>query len=240
MRDELTVPASLRDAAPAARLEYDELALRYFSDKSGPGQWPAKVNRKPGLVLRRSVDTDALLIDAVHRREQTVMHQTRLSLRCRRDPWRTPLEWESEQHLGDPRSPELPPTQEQARFEGGQLVRTLAAGSRGESSQTYRIRQPACLYAWWADFPLDASTTLDQADGWFGDNLTWTGSVRSEPGPPPGRMRHPDYCRGLTCHRLVPRLGLPLEFWVNAQGLVVYLLEGPTRAWVIRDQGDDA
>jgi len=39
---------------------------------------------------------------------------------------------------------------------------------------------------------------------------------------------------GLTCYRLTPKRGFPLEFWVNEKGVVVYLIEAATRAWVLQ------
>ncbi|MEZ6192111.1 MAG: hypothetical protein R3C45_12605 [Phycisphaerales bacterium] len=53
--DELAVDPAVRGlaAGPGHRLVYSERVVRWFSDKTGQGQWPAVVDRQPGITLER-------------------------------------------------------------------------------------------------------------------------------------------------------------------------------------------
>jgi hypothetical protein len=239
----LTVAPELLDvhAGAGTRLVYGERVVRWFSDKSGKGQWPAVVDHKPGIVIERhsttAVDGADWKLRVEHIRAQTVPVTMRMNMTCAPDMWRSPREWDLKESLGDQDKPSaLQATSETGRWQAGRVTRTIRAGTK-RIDNVYNATHPACLYPMLADFPvkeIDAGEFQDQpCDALFTEGMQQFGGGSMVDGAP-GDTAHHKRAAGLRCFRLVPAGGFPLEFWVNTHGVVIYLIEGATRAWVLQ------
>lgn len=241
--DAMGVSPGLRSARAdgPGRLVYAERVVRWFKDKSGRGQWPAVVDDRPGIVIERPVVSGKpsdWTLRVEHVRMQTAPATLRMQLTCASDPWRSPRHWEATHTLGDQdhHSP-LAPTIEQGDWDGRRLTRRVQGKSGRVIEQVHDTQQPACLYALLADFPVKSLKLKGfdhkSCDALFTEAMQQMGGASFIPGAPGNAAEH-RLAEGLTCYRVTPTLGFPLEFWVNEHGMVVYLIEGATRAWVIK------
>lgn len=241
--DDLTVAPELHgmQAEADTRLVYGERVVRWFSDKSGKGQWPAVVDHKPGIVIERygaiPVGGSDWMLRVEHIRSQAVPVTMRMTMTCAPNAWRSPREWELKETLGDQGKPSpLQETSETGLWESGRVTRTIRAGAK-RIDQAFNTTQPACLYPILADFPveeIEAGVLKDQAcDALFTEGMQHVGGGSIVVGAPGDTATH-QFASGLRCFRLVPAMGFPLEFWVNTHGVVIYLIEGATRAWVLQ------
>jgi hypothetical protein len=241
--EELAIPDELRAAQPGAgrRLVYGERVVRWFTDKSGEGQWPAVVDRQPGIVVQRpGVATGAgsdWTLDAEHTRMQGTSVTLRIQAVCAADPWRSLRQWDAGETLGNAQLPSpLGATTERARGVDGKLTRQVSGDAGRSFEQVFPAVRPACLYALLADFPMDEleSGRMDDeiCDALFTEGMLHMGAASFTRGAPGGAAGHA-LAEGLRCYTLSPQRGFPLQFWVNRHGLVVYLIEAATRAWTI-------
>jgi hypothetical protein len=218
---------------------YGERVVRWFSDKTGKGQWPAVVDRQPGITLERpkkAADNAAWELIVEHARVQTAPVTMQLTMTCESNSWRSPKQWTATESIGDlKRTRPLKTTTERGRVENGQISRTISAGSK-HIDETYDAAYAASLYALLADFPVqevDAGRFNDQpCQALFTEGMQFVGGGTLAAGAPGNADTH-ELARGLRCYQLTPAMGFPLEFWVNDKGVVVYLIEAATRAWLL-------
>lgn len=239
--EELAVTPALRGTGSGIdhRLVYGERVVRWFSDKTGKGQWPAVVDRQPGIVLERpgnATDDAAWELSVEHTRVQTAPVTMRLVMTCEPNPWRSPKQWTATESIGDiKRTRPLKSTTEQGRVENGRITRTIRAGSN-QIDERFDAVHAASLYALLADFPaddIDAGRFSDRpCEALFAEGMLFVGSGTMIAGAP-GNADQNALAKGLRCYRLTPTMGFPLEFWVNDKGVVVYLIEAATRAWML-------
>lgn len=238
--EDLTVAPDLRVTRASNRLVYGERVVRWFSDKSGKGQWPAVVDHKPGMVIEKLGTTQVGGSDwklrVEHIRSQTVPVTMRLNLTCAGNAWRSPRAWELKETLGEQgNTSPLQETSETGRWESGRVTRTIRAGTK-HIDKVFNATHPACLYPILADFPvkeIETGVLKDQgSDALFTEGMLYVESGSFMAGAP-GDTAHHILAAGLRCYRLIPSMGFPLEFWINTHGVVIYLLEGATRAWVL-------
>lgn len=239
--DELAVNPAVRGlgAGPGHRLIYSERVVRWFSDKTGQGQWPAVVDRQPGITLERpkkAAANTAWELIVQHTRVQTAPVTMQLTMTCESNLWRSPSKWNATESIGDiKRTRPLGATTERGRVENGHISRTISAGSK-HIDETYEAAHAASLYVLLANFPagdVDAGRFNDQpCQALFAEGMQFVGGGTLAVGAPGNADKH-ELAKGLRCFRLTPAMGFPLEFWVNDNGVVVYLLEAATRAWVL-------
>jgi len=230
----------LRDAKASnvKMLVYSEHIVRWFKDKSGDGQWPAVVDDRPGITIDISQSTGAVdgtsHLDVEHTRIQGATVTMHLKLKFLSNSWRSPQSWELKEVLGDKRSPsELRDTIEQGRWDVNQITRQIRGVTGRVIKNNYTARTPTSLYTLLAAFPINDIALNNPSDGLFTEGMQYMGGATFEQGATGNADKH-GLAAGLTCYRLKPAMGFPLEFWVNRHGLVVYLLEGATRAWALQ------
>lgn len=236
MTEALTLPREVREAsaATAGRFVYRQFVTRWFKDKSSDEQWPPDLDTRPGLTLTRRMDGGGRWHIEV---EQTWELQARRSftgtLVCDMRGWRRPLRYEFRQTFANRAGVAVwPETRETGRWQpDGTFVRQ---SSVGEKTTTQTVTAAAWLahYALLADFPAwsDAWPKTDAAC--FGEGGTLATGVRLQRCELP-QCRHA-LAAGLRGYVLQPRGGgMPQEFWINENGIVVYWIEGPNRAMAL-------
>lgn len=238
--DDLAVTPDLLGKQTGTNLVYGERVVRWFSDKSGKGQWPAVVDHKPGMVIEKlgttQTDGSDWKLRVEHIRSQTVPVTMRLNMTCAGNAWRSPRDWDLKETLGERgNTSPLQETSESGRWDGGQVTRTVRAGTK-HIDKVFNAIHPASLYPLLADFPekeIDAGALKDQdSDTLFTEGMLYIPGGYFKAGAP-GDTAHHKLAAGLRCYRLIPSMGFPLEFWINKHGVVIYLIEGATRAWVL-------
>ena len=237
--DAMQVEPGLREANPRGmhKLVYRELLVRWFKDKSGKGQWPAVVDERPGIsfeMVPASETNSNNTLNIEHARIQGTPVRLNLKLVHANDGWRTPIAWNLTEKLGDNQfKSELQDTTEQGLWDGKQVTRSITGSANRVIKHTYATSQPACYYALLASFPLNEIAILTNCDALFTEGMQQMGQAAFVKGAMGNAAEH-DLAKGLTCYKLNPSMGFPLEFWVNEHGMVVYLVEGATRAWVLQ------
>lgn len=83
------------------------------------------------------------------------------------------------------------------------------------------------FYALLADFPTDAAKTNGTSVAMLGEGFQFIPTASLSNGHDVARGLAP--ARGLRNVLLRHAGGLPLEFWLSAAGVVVYVCQGPTR-----------
>ena len=241
----LELPPGLRNAHAdgACRMVYTERVVRWFKDKSGKGQWPAVVDERPGIVLKRTPAPadrpDEWSLSIEHTRQQSVPVTMRAEMTCASNVWRSPRRWDVVQTV---EKSTLGETTEQGAWDGSEINRQIRGGrgTRGKAGRAieykHKAQHPASVYPLLADFPakeLQDSGLADlRCDALFTEALQHMGEAAFASGAPGNAGGH-RLADGLTCYRLTPSLGFPLEFWVNRHHVVVYLIESATRAWML-------
>lgn len=239
---ELKPDPELREAkAPGAcRLVYGERVVRWFADKSGKGQWPAVVDHQPGIVLERSASSKANPAEwglkVEHTRPQTVPAALHFTMTCASNAWRSPISWIGSQTLGGPKRPSpLGEISEHGRWDGRKATRTTQAGLKSIHNE-HNTTLPTSVYSLLANFPAaEAKAGLlneHNCDAVFTEGMQFMGDATMSIGAPGNAGEHV-LADGLRCYVVTPSLGFPLEFWVNEYGVVIYLIETATRAWVL-------
>ncbi|MGF1635349.1 MAG: hypothetical protein ACFCVE_15995 [Phycisphaerae bacterium] len=230
MKAHLAVTPALRSTAnpPEKSVTYVEFVTRWFGGKTGSGQWPPTVDDLPGVTLACRGGPDE--------RTMNVRHDWRLGLAHRLDgdiryggAMRAPASWDIRHELDPYRGkPELAPLAEAGRWADGVLVRKTTT-TRGKQESTVQAPALLCSYTLLGDFP--AEPVLDRPAGVLVDGMTFipNGKLQAITGP---LAEHPA-ADGLTGYSLHHDAGLPIEFWVNTNGVVIYLCEGPNRVLVL-------
>lgn len=233
--DELTVPAPLR-AAPlpaAARLVYREKVVRWFKPKPGHTYKQPVLDHGPGLTLERRPAADGRL-ELRFRQERTHESPQVLegTMTCAAGGWSSPLAWSVRQSfVAKAESDLLPSLEETGEWSKATVTRRTRARG-GRLTTTHAARALLSPPAWLAAFPRDLAPAPWSDDVVVMDEFTLfvTGAAIE----PAGReTRAHILAQGLRGHVLRYAGGLPLEFWVNEHGTVVYLCAGPTRVLVL-------
>ncbi|MEQ9461290.1 MAG: hypothetical protein RIG82_10095 [Phycisphaeraceae bacterium] len=237
LADHLHVPESLRQTAvpETARLVYGERIVRWFSDKSADGPWPADVDLRPGMVLSRTVGKDDLRLRIEQSWPQTVPCVLELDLVCEAQGLHTVRSWNAREVIGSEDQPSpLVATTERGTWEQGVLSRRHVGG-RNEIAHQRRVGGLLSIYGFMGRFPLDAwPMNSQQADEYelLYERMLELGPVRLRQ-LPQGPVYDRPAAEGLKGYELRPERGFPLEFWVNGRGTVIYLVEAATRAWML-------
>ena len=240
--DALEISPALRTAKRegASKVSYSEHVVRWFSDKSGKGQWPAVVDDRPGMTIQRGNPAPGKAgrtIKVVHTRHQTIPVSIHLDMTCGANPWRSPLQWKATETLGSPRMPsELRDTVEHGKLQNAQLTRRIQGAPGRAIEHTYAVSHPGCIYSLLADFPAEELKADElqkhKCDAFFTEGMLHAGEAAFVNGSTGNADEH-KLAKGLACYRLLPTMGFPLEFWVNQSGVVVYVFEAATRAWAL-------
>lgn len=233
MPQELALTDAVRGASVVGpcRLVFGERVTRWFKDKSSADQqWPPTVDQKPGLtIIRRPADDGTHALEIQHSWVLTNTQTMSGRMICRADGWRSPLKWEFTQtFLTDKNKPLVPPLTETGRWQDGTLERTTK-GSAGEVRKTAKVSQLASTYGLMAGFP-----KVDEATGSAGliqEALTFCPEATLQ--PVPSILQENPLAKGLEGFVLKSADGFPSDYWVNANGAVVYVCYGPNRVFVL-------
>lgn len=234
------VSPELRTAAiPArARITYGERVIRWFRLIRGTSERTPILN--PGLDETRAGIVIETGEPSAGRREVKIRlerihdspHVVDGTLTCDTAGLRSPRSWQVRQSfVREAASPLLPDILEAGSFADGTVKRAISAGQRTMeiSMEAQSLLAP---YVWLAGFPLD----LTPAD-WTDSTVVIEEMSVFSRGAAIGRVTpavaaHP-LAAGLLGVVLRHGGGMPLEFWVNERGLVVYLCASPTRMFVL-------
>lgn len=235
--EELTVAANLRSAKlPAAvRLTYAEKVVRWFKPKEGFKYKQPVLDHGPGLVIERdAVSGDRREVRCRYERSHSATQVIAGGLLCANDAWRSPQEWAFTQAFpGASSSPLLPALTERGTRRGTEIALETSVESRGRTvSRMVSAPRLLCVHAWLADFPGDLALA-PWSDGIvvMEDATLFTrGAAIESVG---ANVRQHALAAGLRGFSVRYSGGLPLEFWVNKHGVVIYLCAGPTRVLVL-------
>ena len=117
---------------------------------------------------------------------------------------------------------------ESGRWENGILERSTK-GTSGEVRKTGKVSKLACTYGLMAGFP-----EPDEAIGSTGlmqEALTFCPEATLQ--PVSSILQENPLAKGLQGFVLKSVDGYPADFWVNANGAVVYVCYGPNRVFVL-------
>jgi hypothetical protein len=241
MTADLSLDPAVRALRPQAgqRRVYGERIVRWFADKTGDGQWPGNPDHRPGMSLTQPVvePGEPRRLHVTHTRIQGAPVELTLELDYREDDWRTPLRWTARETIGGgrQRSP-LADTVEEGRVEGGRLTAEVR-GQQKTMPRSHPAEQPASWYSLIADLPVKAIDAgrlkATPCDAWLTEGMIHLEGATVAAGVEGDAADH-RLAAGLRGYTLRPSQGMPLEFWVNEQGLVVYVFEGPLRALVLQ------
>jgi hypothetical protein len=234
------VSPELRMAAiPArARLTYGERVIRWYRLVRGTSERtpilnPGLEETRAGIVIETGEPTAGqrevkLRLERIH----DSPHSVEATLHCDTAGLRSPREWQVRQSfIREAASSLLPDIRERGSFAEGTVKRTISAGQRTMES-SLKAQSLIAPYTWLAGFPLD----LTPAD-WSDSTVVMEEMSVFSRGAAIGRVTpsvvaHP-IAAGLLGVVLRHGGGMPLEFWVNEKGLVVYLCASPTRMFVL-------
>lgn len=239
MQSAADVADDLRNAAaPAAcKLVYSDRILARFPTKDKIGvdaQWKPAIDQLPGITIERRPAGENGWALTVEQRWQfaAVDHRMNASITTDRSPWRSPVKWTFQQTITpNAERPALAPLQEEGRWEGGKLYRQSKAG-QGREETTRDAAAVTSFYSLLADFPTDVAKTDGTSVTMLGEGFQLMRTASLSAGHDVARNLPP--ARGLRNHLLQHAGGLPLEFWVNEAGAVVFVSQGPTRLLVLQ------
>lgn len=235
--EELGVAPELRvGALPSrARLAYTEKVVRWFKPKPGHTYKQPVLDLGPGWEIEReAVANGRREIRCRYERTHSTNHALAGRLVCASDAWRSPLEWEFTQEFPrESASSLLPALTERGSWRNGAITRRAEAGSGSRPmTRTIPASRVLCVQAWLADFPTDLAFAPWSDDAVVMEDATlFTHGVAIE--PIAERVRAHALGAGLRGFSVRYGGGLPLEFWVNEHGVVIYLCAGPTRVLVL-------
>lgn len=222
--------------APACRLVYGDRILARFPTKDKIGvdkQWRPAIDDLPGLTLTRRAPAAGRWELDVEQRWQFASTDHVLSgkVTASTADWRMPLSWTFRQTITPSKdAAPLTPLEEAGTWEAGQVRRTCKAG-RGSESSTRAAPTLTSVYSLLANFPIELAKSGSETQGLLGEGFTFSPSAKIGPGHPAPRGLA--VAGNLQNYLLAFPGGLPLEFWVNEAGLVVYLCQGPMRVLVL-------
>jgi hypothetical protein len=233
--EELSVNESLRTAAtPAAReCVYTERVTRWFGDKSDQkNQWPPTLDQKPGIRISCRPDGETMKVGVVQVWEQMINHELTASMECSASGWRSPSSWTVKHTFKQARSGRefVPDIDETGRWQQGTLTRT-SQGQETAMTRSRSVGSLASVYALLANFPrVEEIPELSQT------TLLQEGFVVTPDADLvncPEVLREHPLAQGLRGYTLLNKGNFPSDFWVNDNGLVVYICLGPHRVFVL-------
>lgn len=231
MAADLAVPQPLLDAEPRlpCRMVLAERVTRWFKHQPTAEQWPPTVDQLPGIQLDIQPLDGALQI-AFHQSWRTgEVRSIEGKLTCEASGWHRTLGFECHQKFEMPAGkPPLPETRTTAlrTTDGSWTLRSTTGGMR--QSQRLSAAPSLAFPALLAGVPrmeVEAPARFN----WLGEDLEPQGMARLSSG---SNVDHP-LAEGLRCMVVTPDVGMPVEFWVNTYGAVIYVCEGPNRAFVL-------
>jgi len=241
MPEALAVPAELRNASTstACRLVYRQAVTRWFKDKSSQEQWPPDLDLRPGITLTRRMDGDGRWhLEVLQTWELDARRTMAGTLVCDMRGWRRPLRYEFRQRFESRAAAAMwPETRESGQWQSdGTLARQTTVGEKS-APQAVRADAWLALYALLGDFPAWADSWPTAADtALLGEGgVVVRGARLRRCELPQGRHA---LAQGLRGYVLELQHGMPQEFWINENGVVIYWLEGPNRAlWLTEVEG---
>ncbi|TWU21798.1 hypothetical protein [Bythopirellula polymerisocia] len=237
--EELELALELRTAQPAVNrsLWFEERALTYFHDKSSKTeQWPVNMDELPGLKITRRVNAETEL-EINHTWKLDYVRNLSGNMKCS-GTWHSPHYW-SFRRIFKPmfsRAARFDPVEVEGRWQGGKLEQTYT-GSAHQQVQTETAERLLSIYALMAGFPLEAGEPGSPTK-LLGEDLVVTGSARMLRSTE--ALQHHHLAKSLTGFLLDAQGNFPTEFWVNEHGLVVYVFNGVSKAFILTRVEDTA
>jgi|GEM_PF-2546558 len=233
--DELFVDKTLRDSdAPShCRLVYSERITRWFKDKSDQNnQWPPTVDRKPGVQISRRIDGDRMRLEVLHEWQLMIRHLLSATMDGSARGWRSPESWSAQVTFSNIRNGRefLPEIRETGSWSGGRLEQ-VSQGAENSITQSGEARSLASVYALLANFPRPDEISSIGSTTLLEEGFTVTPDVTLLRCPE-NLQKHP-MAAGLDGYALRGKGNFPADYWVNRQGLVVFVCMGPHRAFVL-------
>lgn len=235
MPEALALPKELREASSstAGRFVYRQMVTRWFKDKSSQEQWPPDLDLRPGITLTRRMDGGGRWhIDVEQTWELEARRAFFGTIVCEMRGSRRPLRYEFRQKFVNRAGVAVwPETRETGRWEddGTLVFRSFV----GDTTTQATVRSDAWLavYALLADFPAWSDAWPKTEAVCLGEGGVLLTGARLQRCELP-QHRHA-LAEGLRGYVLQVRGGMPQEFWINENGIVIYWIEGPNRAMAL-------
>ncbi|MBC2592924.1 hypothetical protein H5P28_01495 [Ruficoccus amylovorans] len=233
MTDELALPDGMKSVAGNSQVRrvYGERVTRWFKDKSSAdSQWPPTVDKRPGIRLDIRTERGGFDLGITHEWPLTSNFTLSGEMRCADNAWRSPTIWNLAQTFTTTRGNEiLPAIVEQGRWENARVQTVTTQGTR-EIRNARAAPAFASVYALMAAFP-------DVSRGGLGEallqeeTLSFVTSARIKNAPK--ELQRNKLAQGLTGYTVYTATGYPADYWLNENGVVIYVCWGPNRAFVL-------
>lgn len=238
MPGEIAVEDSLiATAKPSAhcRMTYRERVIRWFlRETNEEGHWLPNVDERTGMVIeKRNVSGDSFELRVLHQKDLGVRHVLSGTMLARRNDWRSPVEWVFEQHFQGGRG--IRNFYESGEWRSG--TAKLVSRRKEEFVRTEKVESLTCLYTLLADFPghLEAYPKSSETSVLEDLSVIHRGAKLR---PISTLVATHPMARRLSGYALDYKASLPVEFWVNALGAVIYVCVGPNRTLFLESLED--
>lgn len=210
------------------RFTYRERIIRWFLRETNEvGHLLPNVDERTGMIIEKRTTNDEFLdLQVRHQKDLGVRHILKGTMRAQRNDWRSPVAWDFEQIFQG--SPEIQNFREAGDWQPGQ-ANLVTSRDRQEIVRTEEVASLTCLYSLLADFPAHMKVFPESSETSVLENLSVINRGATLRAVPLQMTEHP-MARGLRGCALDYKANLPVEFWVNQHGIVIYVCVGPNRA----------
>lgn len=233
MPADLAVPDNLKTTAQkgAVRRVYSQRVTRWYSDKSSRDtQWPPTVDKRPGITLTIRPGSDRIELRIEQQWLVNTDHALSGTITCLNNPWRSPEQWQLKQTFTTKRGNTfLPSIEESGQWQNGK-IQTLTQLGKKELRNSLNAADLTSFYTLLADFPAPESLPKDQAV-YQTEALSFIPSARIEEAP--ALYRNHPLAKGLRGFTVKTASDIPADYWLNENGVVIYVCWGPNRAFVL-------
>lgn len=235
--DELFVDEILKHSrpSPSSRAVYGERVTKWFKDKSDTqNQWPPTVDRKPGIEITKRQTGSTMSLEVVHTCAMMIRHRLDVKMECVTTGWRSPSSWSVRQTFANSSNGRefLPGIEENGRFRDGVFQQEIGTKDKRTKS-SHQLNSLASIYPLMANFPSEESAETLGETNLLQEGFTLATNVALAP-VPEALQAHPK-ATGLRGRVLLGKYDFPADYWFNEHGVVVYMLMGPHRAFVLEE-----
>jgi hypothetical protein len=227
----------IHEARPSSncRMSYGERVIRWFLRVTDDdGNYLPNVDQRTGMVIeRRASGDDWLELKIRHQKDLGVRHVLDGVMRVRRNDWRSPVSLDFEQQFQGSRG--IRNFRESGEWKEG--LATLISRRKEAFVRSERADSLTSLYTLLADFPTHLEVHPKSSETSVLEDVSVI-NPRAKLIPIPRAVTEHPMARGLRGYALDYPANLPVEFWVNQHGAVIYVCVGPNRALFLQSMED--